>query len=61
MPPPGKVSLPPIEPMFTIRPQPCARMPGRQSWLMRMRPKTFVSNCRRIDSSSIDSTAPDWL
>jgi hypothetical protein len=36
-------------------------MPGSASWLIRISPKTFVSNCRRIESMATDSMAPDWL
>ena len=61
MPPPGKVSRPPIEPMLTIVPEPRSRIPGRTSWHMRMSPNTLVSNCRRTSSTGTLSTAPDWL
>ena len=57
--PAGKVNRPPMEPRLMIRPCPTRRIPGRTSWLIRISPKTFVSNCRRMTSSGIDSTAPD--
>jgi hypothetical protein len=61
MPPPGNVSLPPIDPMLTTFPQCCWRIPGNTSWHIRISPNTFVSNWRRTCSTGIVSTAPDWL
>jgi hypothetical protein len=61
MPPPGKVSLPPIELRLTIRPEPTPRIPGSTSWHILTSPKTLVSNWRRTLSIGIVSIAPLWL
>jgi hypothetical protein len=58
-PPPGNVKFAPMELMFTMRPAPWPRMPGRTSWHMRTSPNTFVSNWRRTSSMGTLSTAPD--
>ena len=50
-----------MEDTLTIRPHPCARIPGRTSWHIRTRPNTFVSNWRRTSAMGTLSTAPDWL
>ena len=50
--------MPAVDVTFTIVPLPCSRIAGRNAWIIRTAPKTFVSNIRRTSASGTVSTGP---
>ena len=57
-PPSGVVSLPPMEEMLMMVPEPRVRMCGVMSWVRRARPKTLTSNWWRASLIGTSSMAP---
>ena len=56
--PVGGVTRPAADPKLTMTPLRRARIPGKTSWHMRIRPKTLVSKVSRMSSSDTSSTGP---